>query len=190
MKSLRAISNEIENVLSFRTIRRQLSTYPDLPEKVARKGALVRKNFLEKSKDFALANKNWCRTEGERKWTNILRSNETKSKFVWLSCRKKWTRWRMAEKVLRYFGWESVGPIYLKEKHCGQICISKFVGNWCYCILKNTSHYYENFSRRERERRPIWCKHGWGVGYHRMAKSPSWAQLITYTKIFSFKYKM
>ena len=76
-KSSKAIANEIGNVVSSRTVRRRLVA-AKLPGRIASKVPLLRQPNLKKRMNFALAHKTWCGLEGEKKWRNILWSDETK----------------------------------------------------------------------------------------------------------------
>lgn len=75
--SSRAISADIGNVISFRTVRRRLQ-YANLPGRIARRVHLLRQKKLKTRLFFARNHLNWSGPDGEQKWRSILWSDETK----------------------------------------------------------------------------------------------------------------
>ena len=127
-KSSKAIAKEIDNEVTSRTVRRRLVS-SNLPSRMARRVPLLRNANLQKRKNFALAHKTWSGPEGEKKWRNILWSDETKICLFGNDAERHVRRpkgkefhVRFTKKTVKHgggnimvwgcFSWQGVGPIY------------------------------------------------------------------------------
>lgn len=103
-----------------------------LPGRIARKVPLLRQANLKKRLNFALVHKTWCGPEGEKKWRNILWTDETKVNLFGNDAERNVRRPKGKEFHIRFtkktvkhgggnvmvwgcFSWEGVGPIHLIE---------------------------------------------------------------------------
>lgn len=76
-KSSKAISAEIGNLVSAPTVRRRLQQ-ADLPGRIARRVPLMRQKNITMRLNFGKEHLFWSGNEGEKRWRNILWSDETK----------------------------------------------------------------------------------------------------------------
>lgn len=126
--SSKVISAEIGNIVSPPTVRRRLQK-ANLPGRLAKKVPLMRKNNLQMRLQFAESHSNRCGPEGEKKWTNILWSDETKINLFGNDYQKHVRRpngkefhIRFTKKTVKHgggcinvwgcFSWYGVGPIF------------------------------------------------------------------------------
>lgn len=126
--SSREISADICNVISTRTIRRRLAD-AKLPGRIARKVPLLRKKNLKMRLSFAREHLGWCGSVHEKKWRNILWSDETKINLFGNDNGRNVRRpkgkefhVRFTKKTVKHgggsimvwgcFSWNGVGPIY------------------------------------------------------------------------------
>ena len=126
--SSKAISAEIGNVISSRTVRRKLQR-ANLPGRIARSIPLLRKKNLEMLLQFAKNHANWCGPQGEKKWRNILWSDETKVNLFGNDAKRNVRRpkdkvfhEKFCKRTVKHgggnimiwgcFSWNGVGPIH------------------------------------------------------------------------------
>lgn len=128
-KPSRVIAAEIDNVINASSIRRRLQL-AKLPGRIARKVPLMRPKNLIMRQNFAKDHITWAGSEGQKKWRNILFSDETKiCQFGNDYCRNvrrpkgKEFDPRYTKKTVKHgdgnimvwgcFSWYGVGPIFL-----------------------------------------------------------------------------
>lgn len=130
-KSSKAISAEIENEISPPSVRRRLQ-HANLHGRIARKVPLMRKQNIQMRVNFGREHLHWSGSEGEKKWRNILWSDETKINLFGNDCQRNVRRPKNKEFHVKFtkktvkhgggnimvwgcFSWYGVGPIYRIE---------------------------------------------------------------------------
>lgn len=129
--SSKAISAELCNEISPQTVRRRL-LQAKLPGRIARKVPLMRQKNIKTRLEFAKEHLQWSGCEGEKKWRNILWSDETKINLFGNDCQRNVRRpkgkefhVKFTKKTVKHgggnimvwgcFSWNGVGPIFRIE---------------------------------------------------------------------------